>query len=341
MQYLVLAAALCLPLGGQPQPPPAAGVAQPWAPVTVEGRVLFSVQGALSFSAATRAAAISGRIEELARDRSFKPGTLTLAAAEHNTDIRAGDLVVMSITDQDARAASTTRQDLARDCMERIRAALVRLQKEYSLKSLSLGALYTVLATAGLFLFLRLLAFFLPRIYTTLDSWRGSKIRSLRIQKLELVPAGRIADSLIGLVKLVRLVVVVLAFYVYTSLILGFFPWTRSYEEVLLSYVMSPVKVVGHAALAYLPNLFFIAVILAVSFYVTKFIRLIFTELGRGTIAFPGFYPEWHEPTYKIARFMVIVLTVIVTFPYLPGARSPAFQGISIFLGVLFSLGST
>jgi small-conductance mechanosensitive channel len=68
---------------------------------------------------------------------------------------------------------------------------------------------------------------------------------------------------------------------------------------------------------------------------------MIFTELERGTIGFRTFYPEWAEPTYKIVRFLVIALTLIIVFPYLPGAKSPAFQGISIFLGVLFSLGST
>ena len=91
----------------------------------------------------------------------------------------------------------------------------------------------------------------------------------------------------------------------------------------------------------YLPNVFFIGVIVLISFYVTKFIRIIFTQIGKQNITLSGFYPEWAEPTYKIVRFLVIVLTIIVIFPYLPGSKSPAFQGISIFLGVLFSLGST
>jgi small-conductance mechanosensitive channel len=38
---------------------------------------------------------------------------------------------------------------------------------------------------------------------------------------------------------------------------------------------------------------------------------------------------------------MILAITAIAVFPYLPGAKSPAFKGISIFLGVLLSLGST
>ena len=55
----------------------------------------------------------------------------------------------------------------------------------------------------------------------------------------------------------------------------------------------------------------------------------------------PDFYPEWAEPTYKIVRLLILVLTAVVIFPYLPWAQSPAFRGISMFLGVLLSLGST
>jgi small-conductance mechanosensitive channel len=54
-----------------------------------------------------------------------------------------------------------------------------------------------------------------------------------------------------------------------------------------------------------------------------------------------GFYPEWAVPTYKICRFLVIIFAIAVAYPYIPGSRSRAFEGVSIFLGVLFSLGST
>ncbi|MDF5732807.1 MAG: mechanosensitive ion channel [Rhizonema sp. PD38] len=72
-----------------------------------------------------------------------------------------------------------------------------------------------------------------------------------------------------------------------------------------------------------------------------KFIRPIFRELGSGILSVPGFYPEWAEPTFKLVLFLIIALAVIVAFPFLPGFGSPAFQGISVFLGVLLSLGSS
>jgi small-conductance mechanosensitive channel len=75
--------------------------------------------------------------------------------------------------------------------------------------------------------------------------------------------------------------------------------------------------------------------------YVIKFIKLIFNEIETERVTFPQFPSEWAKPTFKIVRFLTIVFATIVIFPYLPGSDSPIFRGVSIFLGILFSLGST
>jgi small-conductance mechanosensitive channel len=74
---------------------------------------------------------------------------------------------------------------------------------------------------------------------------------------------------------------------------------------------------------------------------VMKFLRLVAGEIERGKIRIRGFYPEWSQPTYKIVRFLLFAFTAVVIYPYLPGENSPAFKGVGIFIGVLFSLGST
>jgi small-conductance mechanosensitive channel len=133
---------------------------------------------------------------------------------------------------------------------------------------------------------------------------------------------------------------VLVLLYFYLPLVFSFFPWTRGLATTLFGYIVSPLKVVWLAFVSYLPNVFFIGVILFVTHYIIKFIRLIFTEIGKGTITFPGFYRDWAGPTYKIIRFLVIAFAIVVILPYLPGSGSDAFKGVSVFFGVLFSLGS-
>lgn len=339
--FLLFALSACLcgatSQTASPKPAPPA----PQAQVRLHDHVLFNVQGALSFTAEARAEAISKRIEDLSKSVATAPQQLTLSDMNGSTDIVAGDLVVMSVTDQDAQAAGKTREQLAGDYAQRIDNALTASRRAYGIRSLLLGGAYTLLVTAMLILVLRLCGVIFQKIYKTIDSWRGTFIPSLRIQKFELLPANRIADFSIGLARLVRFALTLVILYSYTSLVLGFFPWTRNYSHVLLDYVLSPVKVVGAAITGYLPNIFFIAIIVLIARFVIKFVRILFTEIEKGTITFPNFYSDWAEPTYKIVRTLLLALTVVVVFPYLPGSKSPAFQGVSIFLGVLLSLGSS
>lgn len=331
------------PLGGglsaQGRPPAAQHV--PEAPVTLNGKVVFQVRGILSFPAEARAAAITKRVTELSKDLTFDPKSLAVSDAEGTSDIVAGDLVLMSVTDQDALLANKPRHALAQEYADRINVTLTILRKENSVKSLTLGGVYALVATVILVVIFRLLSILFPKLYRRIDSWRGTLIPSLRIQKFEILPADRITDFVIGLAKLLRLALVLVFLYFYASLVLGFFPWTRGYARVLVGYIVFPLKVIRETVVAYLPNVFFIAVIILVAVYVTKLTRIIFVELGKGSIVISGFHTEWAAPTYKIVRFMILAVTAIAVFPYLPGSKSPAFQGISIFLGVLFSLGST
>jgi small-conductance mechanosensitive channel len=138
-----------------------------------------------------------------------------------------------------------------------------------------------------------------------------------------------------------RVLLTIILFYFYIPILFSFFPWTYGHAGVLFDYVLYPFKVIGKAILAYLPNLFFLAVIGVVTHYINRLILFFFDALEKGTLSLPGFYREWAMPTYKIVRFLVFMFALVMAFPYLPGSESEAFKGVSIFLGVLFSLGST
>ncbi len=64
-------------------------------------------------------------------------------------------------------------------------------------------------------------------------------------------------------------------------------------------------------------------------------------QVRDGAIVVSGFPREWAEPTRNILRFLLVALGVVVAFPYLPASDSPAFTGVSVFIGVLVSLGSS
>lgn len=317
-------------------------LAQAPAAVTLNGKPLFYVRHrALSLMPRERAALISERLVRLARSPLVSPADVHAVEAEMVTDIIAGDTLILTVTDDDARAEGKTRHELVQSYLDVIRKALEDYHNDYSVQSLIKGAGLTIAATILLALLLLIIKRSYPVVRNTIESWSGTRIRDLKIQSFEIVSAGRITQVILSAVRWIRILAVFLLVCVYLLSVLSFFPWTRRFAPLLLHYLTNPLVTAVKAVADYLPNLFFIAVIVVIAYFISRLMKVIIGEIGKGTISIPGFYPEWAEPTYKICRFLVIAFAVTVAFPYLPGSESPAFKGISIFLGVLFSLGST
>jgi small-conductance mechanosensitive channel len=204
----------------------------------------------------------------------------------------------------------------------------------------ALGALQALIATLALLAILKILHHLSPRAQARLEEMRRTRMPSLRIQRLELLSATRLTDLLKAGVRAARFAIVAILVLWYVPLVLNFFPWTEPYADRFFEWILNPLRQMWTAVMDYIPNLFYIAVIGAATHYLLRFIRLFFDGMTRGTLVFPGFYPEWSLPTFKIVRFLVLAFALVVTFPYLPGSGSDAFKGVSVFFGILLSLGS-
>lgn len=72
-----------------------------------------------------------------------------------------------------------------------------------------------------------------------------------------------------------------------------------------------------------------------------RLVHYLSREVEAGRLKFGGFYPDWAMPTYHIIRFLLYAFMIAMIYPYLPGAKSGVFQGISVFIGLIVSLGSS
>ncbi|MHA7055782.1 mechanosensitive ion channel family protein [Aquimarina sp. M1] len=118
-------------------------------------------------------------------------------------------------------------------------------------------------------------------------------------------------------------------------------PQTKEYADAILEYVKKPLLFIYEGLIGFIPNLFFIVVIFFVTKYLLRFLKYVTTELEREAVRLDGFHADWARPTFNLLRVVIIAFAVIIVFPYILGSNSPAFKGVSIFFGVLFSLGST
>jgi len=129
--------------------------------------------------------------------------------------------------------------------------------------------------------------------------------------------------------------------YLALTLVFGIFPWTKNFANTLFGFIITPIQNIFTSIWEYLPKLFTILVIIFVFKYLMKAIAFLKNEIKNGNLKLIGFYSDWANPTYQIVRVLLYSFMFIVIFPYLPGSDSPIFQGVSVFLGVLFTFGSS
>lgn len=182
---------------------------------------------------------------------------------------------------------------------------------------------------------------FMNRLKAKLELWRGTRIPPIKIQSFEVVSAEQLTNILQWLVDKGKILVYLILLYIFIPIFFAYFPRTRGYILEYLDYFVAPFITIFHGIISFIPNLVFIAIAIYIVRYLIKLMRLIFLEVEKGRVTFPGFHSDWAQPTFKLLRFLAIVLTVVLISPYLPGFGSPAFQGLSIFFGLLLSLGST
>jgi small-conductance mechanosensitive channel len=317
----------------------AADSAGRFAAVVIEGDTVLRLSARLGpFSASDRAEAVARRLQSAAASGA---DSVRVVPGEGADELLVGDRVLMSVTDDDARSAGRPRAALAAAWALRLTDALRAAQPEARMRDVLVGAGWTLVTTLGFLLVLWGLSRGLTWLRHTMTAWRSARVAGVRLGSYELLSADRLVASILGAARAMWIVLLLVLAYVYVPLVLGFFRWTRPYASTLRSAAVVPVERVLRAVLDYLPDLFFLIVIVLATRLVLRVVRLVFEAIGRGALAIDGFDREWADPTYKIVRFLVLAFALVMLFPYLPGSNSEAFKGVSIFLGVLLSLGSS
>jgi len=311
------------------------------APVEIDGQVLFRVRGASSFPAEQRAAAIRNRIEAVAADPSIRSDMLRSVDSENLTTLLAGDQFLMIVTDADARLEQLTRSYLVRVHMTRIRQAIDNYRNMRNRDVLLRGFLYALAATALLVLGIVLLLRLRNRFEEFLDKRVKNRIRSLVIQSFEIVRAEHIWVAIQGMLYSLRVAAILIVSFVYLDYVLTLFPWTRGLANRLMDLITTLLTRMGKAVVDTIPNLLTLFILFSFFLFALRLLRLFFNAIAQEKVKLSGFNADWAPPSYKIARFMLIAFGLIVAYPYIPGSGSAAFKGISLFVGVVFSLGST
>ena len=306
----------------------------------LEGKVLFYLRvNSKVDTAQKRAQTVSESILKLAEDPLFSPKSITVRDSELSSDIMAGDKVIFPLWEFEARVMGKPANELARDYADKIRQAIAAYQKEHSLRNLIIRIVKTVLALFALIILVILVNRGMRRLNRAILA--SDRIRSVKIGEFEFFTADRIKAVITSAVKMVRLLIILVLIYSYFHLGLSFFPTTQRYALKLYESLLGAVGSVGEAIWDQTPALAFLAVLFFITRYVLKTLRFFFEQVSAGKVTVSGLDAEVAPITYRIVKILILAFVAVIAYPYIPGSQSSAFKGISIFLGVLFSLGSS
>ncbi|MDR3249344.1 MAG: mechanosensitive ion channel family protein, partial [Treponema sp.] len=169
----------------------------------------------------------------------------------------------------------------------------------------------------------------------------GGRIKPLTIKKLRLLSTKQILNLIVFGVKILKYICTVFQLVFTVPLLFALFPRTRDLAFTLFGYILTPFKNIVFGAIAYIPNLITIAVILFFTRYILRGLKFFAVQIEKEKLVIPGFYADWANPTFNILRVLLYAFTVAIIYPYLPGSESRIFQGVSVLVGVIFSLGSS
>lgn len=312
-------------------------------PVLLLHQKLFDVYSGLGpFSTKDRALDAEGNIEELYRQKVYFKDSLKIQRNQEYLNIMYNGEVITSVSQEDALWENVSQDSLANRYLKVIANTVDETRSSHQLENIALRWLMTLGIVVAFFVMLKLSRrLFRFLIRKTVEKTTSQNPERLKVKNYEILSPRKLRMVMVRVLKWAHILVFFVLLSLAVSLIFSIFPSTEHYAYRFLHFVIVPLKEVFHSVVNYFPNLLRIIVFLIIGRYIDQLLRYFSIEIQRGNLKINGFHIDWAKPTYNLLRICLIAFVVIMVFPYLPGSDTSAFRGISVFFGVLLSLGSS
>lgn len=314
----------------------------PGAPLIIDGDtllVLYTRRGGILPEA--RVEDIREKIMEEGKRMTLFTDSIYIFDGEFTTDIMIGEELVMSVTDNDGLWQNKTRQELAAEYRTIIEAKIEQLHAQYGLKRKLMGVVYVLGAMLALGLLIWATNFCYRRWRYRLLRMLLRRTRPLAIKDYEVLNLHRQGILFLTGFNVLRYLIIFLLLFIFVPMFFVAFPETKSFTFTIFGYVWNPFVNILKSVVSFLPKFFQIVVIVFCFRYLVKGLHYLMNEIGSGRLKITGFYADWAQPTYLILRVLCYSFMIVMIWPLLPSSESEVFQGVSVFIGIIVSLGSS
>ena len=312
------------------------------SPVMVDGDTLFSLYTKKGGqSALQRAQETSELMELIGKKINLDPNRVYIENTDIFSDIMYDTEVLVSFTDADAMWEGISRDSLVASRKQIVVDKFRQMKRQYGIWRTVKSVLYCLLVLVVQFFLYRLTCWGFLKIEKRLRQLKETTLKPIRFQSYEILDTDQQVALLLLANKVLKWVVVVLQLLISLPIIFGIFPSTKGFALQLLDYFLVPIKKIVFGVIGYIPNLLSIFVIWYATKSLVRLARYIAGEIEKGDLKIKNFFPEWAMPTFHIVRILLYTFMIAMVYNYLPGSDSGVFQGISVFIGLIISLGSS
>ena len=179
------------------------------------------------------------------------------------------------------------------------------------------------------------------RLNIKIETTGREKIKPFYINKFRVLSEKHVISVIEVVLRLIKYIITAIQLFLTIPIIFSLFSATKDIASLLFGYILNPIKHILKDAVSFIPDLFTIIIIITITRYVLKALKYFASQIEKGKLQIPGFYTDWAAPTLRILQVLLWAFTIAVIYPYLPGAESSSFKGVSVFIGIIFSIGST
>ncbi|WP_075603627.1 mechanosensitive ion channel family protein [Saccharicrinis aurantiacus] len=310
-------------------------------PVVIEGDTVFNIyEKGSSSSIAQHAHFCANRFNTILKHDIFYKDSLTVADSLNYILIKYGHITLTEFSEITKEKLKASKADISKGYIKKISAYLDKAQPKLLRVKIIKAVLFAALFIL-LFIGLKRLFIWTKKLIKRNDKYIYKLTRLFKMYRLKEEDKENAINSLIKVITWVYYFTVGFLIYVMLPAFLSIFHYTSEVGEQVFGYIIDPFFDFLQVFIAYIPTLIKIIIILIIFRAFLKLLNFFFNELKGGNINIKGFYKEWATPTSNIIKFILYAFLLTIIFPLLPGSGSEVFKGVTVFVGLLLSLGST
>jgi small-conductance mechanosensitive channel len=311
------------------------------APLEIFNRTIVTFRS--TFLGATpdaRAARAQRVIEEMLRENSEL--SISTRANPEGLLVMLNDRLAFVVVAGDADPLrEETMQEVADKAKRNLQQAIDETREARNLHSLLQAILVSAGATAIFAVALWALARFRVWFAAMLLSITQAKVERIKVSGARIFEERHLLLYLQRLVTTLRWLLIGLVTYEWLSFVLSRFPYTRPWGERLNDYLWDVLAGLLQQIVGAIPDLGVALVIFLLARFFIAFLGRLFERIAQSGSDINWLSSDTMPTTRRLFAMAVWLFAVAMAYPYLPGAHTDAFKGVSVLLGLMVSLGAS